>query len=338
MQRPRLWCAVACLAIAAVAQDPAQGGKGGADAARADLEQVLATWLEARWDDPERIEPAVQAVLDAESGLPWLGAQLRAAAPLDASKRGTGLRRLTTHVLLGFVDRRKAGGMIFRGQYDPLAVLQPVAGEELFALLLDPPAWFADTRRVDLVPALADLQPRPPAPPVVEGIVALIEDREREPADLRFALSCLVWQWGREEFVEAELLRLRRASAEGDAEDRILFLRRIADVHYRIRDYERAADASRALQAMASSAGIPLTPTDWYWAACYHALADRPEEGFAALERCADLQASASVDASLKLPRALFEGDPEIASLRADPRFAALLARAFPPDPERRDR
>ena len=60
-----------------------------------------------------------------------------------------------------------------------------------------------------------------------------------------------------------------------------------------------------------------------------------PDAGFAALSRCADMHASDRVDPVRKLPRALWQIDPDLAALREDPRFAAILARAFPePKPE----
>jgi hypothetical protein len=43
-----------------------------------------------------------------------------------------------------------------------------------------------------------------------------------------------------------------------------------------------------------------------------------------------ELQAASDVDQSIKLPRKLFEQDPEIELLRKAPEFAGLLARAFP--------
>ena len=49
----------------------------------------------------------------------------------------------------------------------------------------------------------------------------------------------------------------------------------------------------------------------------------------AALERCARMLASPNLDKSLRLKRALFEQDPEIALLRADERFPKLLELAF---------
>jgi len=295
----------------------------------AELDLAVAAWLGDDWTVEQHRQEVVGRVLATDQGLRYLSEQLRAVGEAP-SRRRTGLRKLATHVVLGFIDRARGSGMVFRGQYDDLKSMQPFAGEVLLDLLLRPPDWFASTRRAHLVPAIADLQPRLAAAAVVEAIADIIEDTETEPADLRLGLSCLAWQWGHRQYVHAELARLRATSSEGDAEDRLLAFRAIADLHYRVREYDKAASTHRALQMMADRAELELTPTDWYWSACYHALAGKVARGFESLERCVSLLASPGVDSSLKLPQSLFEQDPDIARLRADPRFAAIVARAFP--------
>ena len=51
------------------------------------------------------------------------------------------------------------------------------------------------------------------------GVLEIAGNVDLEPAALRTALSCLLWQWGRKELLAARFEELRRASAEGDAED-----------------------------------------------------------------------------------------------------------------------
>ena len=82
---------------------------------------------------------------------------------------------------------------------------------------------------------------------------------------------------------------------------------------------------------LAKASKLTLKPLAWYSAACVHALAGDVERGLAAVEQCAALLASPDLDSSLRLQRAMFDTDPELAALRGDPRFAAALQRAFPP-------
>jgi hypothetical protein len=318
------------LALPATGQGETGGGEPGALAAAVDA------WLASDLVDEKRLQATVQAVLaDPALGLPWLGVRLRQALAAPTERASKGITALSTHVVLGFLQRTRESGITWRGQYAPLRELQPFAGDLLVQLLLQTPDWFPDTHRGHLVPALRDLFPTAPSMPVLLGVVAIVENTEIEPASLRLDLSCLLWQWGRKEPAQQQLAQLRAAAAEGDADDRLFALRQLAHLQYRLGDYVRAAATHASMRVLADSARIRLSPTDWYWAACCSALTGDREGGIAALRRCAALQASAEVDASLKLPRKLFEHDPEIALLRADPRFAELLAQAFPSKPAR---
>ena len=60
-------------------------------------------------------------------------------------------------------------------------------------------------------------------------------------------------------------------------------------------------------------------------------------DGLAAIEQCAALLASPDLDSSLRLPRSMFDRDPELALLRAQPRWEAAMRRAFADAPARDD-
>ena len=60
-----------------------------------------------------------------------------------------------------------------------------------------------------------------------------------------------------------------------------------------------------------------------------HALLGDVDRGLDAIGECAALLASPHLDASLRLPRSMFDRDPELAPLRAQPRWDALMRRAF---------
>lgn len=291
---------------------------------------VVTRWLDSEQLDRKQLDATIAAVLaDGEAGLVWLGATLREAAARPADARRAQLDQFATKVVLAFVKEQIDSGMVYAGQYAPLAPLQPFVGKLLFQLVLATPDWFADTRRLQLVPALRDLEPRPPEPPVLDAVMALADDVDEEPEDLRVPLMALLWQWGHKERAQGELDRWQRATSEGDAEDRVLAYRRLAELQYLLREYRAAAATFTRLEMMAKSARLDVTPTDLYTAACVHALVGDKDLAFQALEKCASMQASPKVDSSLKLSRKLFERDPELASLRADPRFAAIVAKAF---------
>ncbi|MBM4062682.1 MAG: hypothetical protein FJ265_16530 [Planctomycetes bacterium] len=317
--------ALVWLLVAAVAQPPQ------------DAEQKVAAaaekWLESDTSSQELLDATVRAMLvEPKTGIRWIGDRLGPALADRKEARHKGLVALATHVALEFLRQQSTCGIVFAGQYSTLAPLQPFVGELFFELLLDTPPWFPDTHRIRLVPALRDLQPQPPAAARIDRVVAVVEDEAIEPEPLRRALACMLWQWGSRQYVLLDLERLQRESAEGDAEDRLRVQRELAELQYQLRDYRASAATHRALQQLAAAAKLPLTPTDWYSAACVHALCGNVERGIEALQKCADAQAAPETDSSYKLERKLLENDPEIAPLRADGRYAAIFARMFPPE------
>lgn len=294
------------------------------------FDQAIEAWIASDGQNQDRRKAVCALVLATErESFPWLAAAVRAESD-SQSNRSKALRALLIDVVLAFIEQKRTSGVVFRGQYLGLAALQPQACEILFELLLRTPDWLADTRRVHLVPAILDLQKTQPEPSLLLGVVDLVEDVEIEPADLRNALAGLLWQWGRKEHVEARARALRDQSGEGDAEDRLLAFRELGDLWYRVQEHKRAAAAHASLAAIADTAKLELTPTDWYWGACYNALAGKIDAAFVALNRCADLQASDRVDVVRKLPYALWQIDPDLQALREDVRFVEVLKRAFP--------
>lgn len=334
MPSPTLRCAVLAVGfglLIAVArpQEPAPSGRGGQDAARA-----IDAWLASDQNDKERLARTVAAVLDAgRPGLRGLGERLR-ARPSDPVIRA--VESLATHVCLGFMKREADTYIVFAGQFEPLAELQPYAGTLLLELLLNPPDWFPYPNRKDVVPPLRDLLAVPPPDATLDAMAA-IADNDTEDSAVRRAVSRGLHQWGRPRHVQPELERWRQQSTEGKLEDRVEALRALAQVHYDLRDYRSAAKVHLSLQALAAGGKLDLRPGDFHSAACCLALSGDLERAFSSLERCAELQASAAVDPSHKLRRQQFERDPELARLRGGERFERILATAFgKQDPGRR--
>lgn len=274
--------------------------------------------------------------------LRWLSGELNAvAADQDGSNRaGRRVRRqaaesLTTAVALGFIDDVKESGMVYAGQFDDLRLLQPHSGNLYLNLLLDTPDWFAEQRRVMLVPALRDLYPQRPGLRDLADIRQIAEHEELETWELRLALFCALAQWGDRELIDGHLRELERAAANSDEEDRLGTVRELAQTHHLLRDYAASAAHYRKLLRGAERIGAVLAPADYYNAACSMSLTGDLGSALDELERCVKLMRSGTVDPSLLLKRALFEGDPEIANIRKTDRFADLLKIGFPEDGDR---
>lgn len=321
-------------ALAAQAPEPAPGpaAKPAPTPAAApqgpSISDAFAAWF-ADGAKPDANKPLLAALTrDPLVGVRWLVAE-HAGSVEDAARRKA-IEQAERDFALAFVQIQRASDITYRGQYDALARLQPRVGDFFFALLLDPPQWFPTTQRVQLVPALRDLQPRLPDAARVEAIVRIADNERIEPEDLRRALAAMLWQWGTREQGQREIARLVAAAAEGDPAERLAATLALAEFHNQLREYKPAAAAYRAAQALAKANGIALKPLAWYGAACVHALAGDAERGLAAIEACAEQLASPHLDSSLRLARRMFDTDPELASLRASPRFLAAVQRAFP--------
>ncbi len=287
-------------------------------------------WLASEQTSRDLLDDTVRALAaHRDAGLAWLGAQVPAAVAAPKEARSKGVASLVTHVTLEFLRVEHESEWRFPGQYSPLGVLQPIVGEQLFTLLLETPEWYPHTHRVQLVPALRDLVPKRPSPARFAAVVAIAENAALEPIELRRALAGLLWQWGDKRCGQQWLDELQRECVDGDAEDRVSAMLALAEFQYVLRDHAAAARTHRALASMTRAAGVALKPVDWYASACAHALSGDAERGFEALARCLELLAQQNLDSSHRLSRKLFEIDPEIATLRRDPRFPALLERAF---------
>ena len=204
--------------------------------------------------------------------------------------------------------------------------------------LMAPPDWFPHNHRVQLIRPLRDLQPKAPPASRLDAAIRLAEDDAIEPENLRRAVAALLWQWGTKRHAQAIVDKLVVASGEGDPEDRVQSTLELADYLCLLREYKQSANAHRAAQALAKGALVRLKPLAWYAAACVHALLGDVDRGLVALDTCADLLASPDLDSSLRLPRAMFDTDPELALLRRDARFATILQKAFAVSAERSGR
>lgn len=309
----------------------AQGEQEPSEDPAARLRTVAEAWLESDQVSRSELEKVVAAVfVDRKAGLQWLSAQLPPALEKPNEPRSKGVVTLATHVVLEFVEREQKSDWRFAGQYAPLAALDPLASEQLFRFLIDTPEWYPHTHRAQLVPALRDLQSSRPGAERLAAVEAIAKNDALEPIGLRRALAGLLWQWGEKECAQHWLDELRSACVEGDAEERVVAMLELAEFQYVLRDYASSAGTHRALQSMAKAAGVALKPVDHYAAACVLNLCGKTELAFAQLEISLQMSGAADTDSSHRLSRELFEKDPEIATLRADPRFTELLDRNLP--------
>ncbi len=332
---------VAVLFVAALAALPQPAGAQATKqepptpAAQQPFPELVERWLTTDQSDRDELDKTVLAILkEQKAGIAWLGQQLTSAAAKPPDARSKSIQTLTSHAVLEVLRRTRATDIVFVGQYDTLAPLQPFAGELLFTWLLATPDWYPHTHRIRLVAPLRDLQKQPPDEDRLEAVERLAANAE-EPENLRRATAAMLWQWGHKQHGQRIVGALTAEAAEGDAEDRVQATLELADFHVLLREYKQAANAHRSAQTLAKGAGVTLRPIAWYAAACVHALLGDVERGIAALEECAKLQDTPDLDPSLRMAKTMFDSDPELAALRKHPRWNELVQRACAHAPEK---
>ena len=291
---------------------------------------AVKTWLASDYSDRALLEDSVKVLLEVgEPAFRSLAGLLRNTVETGDQRNASGLESVITHLCLDFMQREVESEMVYAGQYDRLRILMPYTGRFYMGLLLDTPEWFPENLRWQVVASLRDLYPDSPGEIALADMQTIAEDRDFETEAVRLALSYALAQWGRRELVDRQIEQLEQDRREGDAEDQLFVLKTLADVHYQIRDYKTSARLHKEFLSRAKESGFPIGPADYYNAACNFCLTGDLESAFKALEACAELQKSDSVDSSLKLERNLFDNDPEIRAVRGTRRFEEIVQKAF---------
>lgn len=313
-------------------EHPAQASDDLPAAARA----AFAKWEASDLSDRRLLETAVEAILRAGApAIADLGARATAVAaekPADRRKVEA-LDAAVTHLAIGYLKRESEAEMLYEGQYAPLRALQPYVGKLYLDLLLKTPDWYDQGNRHVLVAPLRDIFLASPGADVVAALREIATDEDFEPEPLRQNLAFALAQWGDPSLIEARIARVEKNLAdETIGRDQRAALRyELADIHYTLRAYPRAARIHVELLREAEAADVPLLPNHYYNAACALARAGQPDAAFDELARAVARQTGSPIDPSQKLERKLFEQDHDLDTLRGDPRFGALVEKAFGP-------
>ncbi|MEZ5966542.1 MAG: hypothetical protein R3F56_22085 [Planctomycetota bacterium] len=306
------------------------------DAGLVAARRALDAWLASDQTDRGQLDQVVSAALAAGTeAIDHIGERARAARKADDPRLGRGLDAVITHMTVAFLKRETESGITFAGQYEPLRGLQPFVGKLLLRLLVDTPDWFSQQERHLLVFPLRDVYPQSPGADVCKQLHEIAADEDYEPEPVRQNLAFALAQWGDRSFIDARIARVEKeASQEGLGADRRAALRyELADIHYTLRDYARAAGIHVDLLRRAEATDTPLVPVNYYNAACCLARAGQGEAALDELQRAARLMRDGNVDPSQMLEKKLFEGDPDLASVRGSERFAKIVAEAFAKQP-----
>jgi tetratricopeptide (TPR) repeat protein len=321
------WLALACMALA---QGDTKGSVGAQDLseAKAKIDAALA----AEGGERGPAEDAARAVLRAgEPGIAELAGRIAAVRRAQDSDSARRLSSVLTHLAVQYLDRVEKSGMSFAGQFAALAPLQPAIGRVYLDLLLETPDWFPQGNRARVVAPLRDLLTEPPEHAVMERLRQIAAAEDSETQALREAVGYALAQWGDRGPVDARLGGLAdQLASAGDAERRQALLVAMAEIHHRVRDYAKAADAYLEALRSGEREGAQLLPAQYYNAACSLAQAGRGDAALDELERCMALMRSERFDPSQLIEKRMLLEDRDLRPLRGNTRFEELLRAAFP--------
>ncbi len=325
MQTNRIGLLVLVLGAGLAAQEKHPSSKPD----QAAITAALDAWMSARNPDEKLLKKTLEVVVDANRVGFRAVAKLIRSTPETKTHARRSLNGLLQNIAVEFLKRNVESGMVFDGQYDPIAELQPFVGRFYITLMVDTPAWFPDSDRTAVVPALRDLFPKGPDPDAIDAIREIAEDRDFEPEVLRNSLAFALAQWGHREFVQRRLKSLRSGAGDSSLEEQLPFTRDLAHTHYLLREYDQAASWWLKFLRSSERQKVTVTPDDYYNAGCSLSLAGQVGNALDELERCTGLMRSGHADESTHIDESLFKVDPDLRAVRSTKRFEKLVDRAF---------
>jgi tetratricopeptide (TPR) repeat protein len=294
-------------------------------------QKALAAWLDLdpRDRDQQKRDKVADKVMAAGiAGLDLLASRTKRVAHTEDPKLIAAVSSIIARLATLWIDKVEKGPTRYAGQYNALLRLQPTVGAFYMRLLLDTPQWFPDTRRWLVIPALRDLYPKGPDRETLEQVEIMAKNAEIEPEYLRVGLAYALAQWGRRDLIKVKIRALEKQAASENEELELLAKRDLAKIYYGIRDYAFGAVAYREFLELAERAEM-VYPVNYYNAACCMCLSGDRRSALLYLEKCLAINDDSIVDSSMCVERDLFDTDPEIDLVRKDPRFIAMIEKAF---------
>jgi len=320
-------------ACALFAQDSqARDSKKPQSAPSQDSKAVIETFLASDGKDRSACDKLVRTLLMDPKSIEVLAGFLpkEGAKPEPGTeKRAKAFEMLFQTYLRDYLRAQTSTGMVYDGQYSRLKALMPQAGKVYLKFLLETPDWVPEGLRVPTVAALRDLYPKVPSEDDLNNVRKVAKDIDFEGEELRNAAAFALAQWGDRELVEKQIATLRKTMETGKEDEQLDAQKKLSDVYYQLREYDRSAGEWREWIAKSEKGGKLIRPNDLYNAACNFSLAGDVDGSLATIEKCLKLQNSGSVDVSLHVNELLFRRDPDLNNARKNARFAELVNAGF---------
>jgi tetratricopeptide (TPR) repeat protein len=259
------------------------------------------------------------------------GKKLLDAAATNAAlvqKVGGRADALLGNYLLRVFREQEESRALFAGQYAMLRDLGAAGRQQLLVWLEKPPARMrADVVKTHCLRALRDVVEGKPDDALLAALGKVAKSVVESRNVTREAVFALA-QFGDRSLVDPQITSLEERAKNADPAKSAAALAELADVHYQLRDFEKAAaDYKRHIAILEANEAVAAAnqnlPTLYYNACCSMALAGQLDEAFAHLEKGVDI----GLKSGRPLMKRLLEVDMDIVSLRKDPRFAAVMKR-----------
>lgn len=248
-----------------------------------------------------------------------------AAGPTALAQLDTRGKQVVDRCLLSFVRAKLATNAVYAGQFAELRDFEPLASATLLAWAKEAPKEATQQGfRGACLRAVRDLLPADKGTDAMRQDLRNIAQQAQHTSDQNLFLTaiCALHQFGDPSLFDQVRDGIQK-QAEGDApQQKLMVASTLADLHYQLRQYDKAAEHFRAAIDLLEKDGgnTEGLSTVCYNAACSLALAGKTDDAFAYLEKA--LQHGQK---GRQLSKAMLEEDHDTISLKQDPRYQKLL-------------
>jgi hypothetical protein len=239
---------------------------------------------------------------------------------------------LAQRLMSAAMKKEISTGALYAGQYAGLKEFGRDAIPFLLKWTTEPPRDVLENQAENFkgaaVRALRDLDPSPEEKKSLAKALRGAAGRAQQSGndDLVFTVAGACRAFGDSTIFDAIKEQATKASKSDKAQERYSGFKALSDLHYSAREHAEAAAAYKSLVAVGEE--MKLQPAQlgitYYNAACNFALANNADEAFAMLDKALSSKAQG-------INQSLLDNDRDLTNLRADPRFSALVKKAFPP-------
>lgn len=282
-------------------------------------------------------EPIAALMTEVVAGSPEASAAALAKLAADGANGPAALARLEergamvlARCIAGHLQDKLATNAIYAGQFEELRDYMPEAAPLLLDWAAKPPkdAPTSSEYRSACLRALRDVLPADQGTDAIRKDLRALLAKAQAAAEesLFLTAACALHQYGDTAPFDRIKASVEKNAADEQSPQRLSALNTLAELHYQLGQFAATAGYYKSLLEASVQAGLPVEriTTLTYNLACSLALAGKTDEAFEHLDKALAMAAKGRL-----LSRAMIDEDHDMNSLRADPRFQALVRKYF---------